>query len=298
MTPLWPLVNSTLQSPWSSAVCPWKWAMFPPTVVCSCLYLPWELLPSILITWLTPTPSFCPFKKKKKIIYFSFGHAAQRAKSYFPNQGLNLCPLQWKLKVLTTGPPGKSQLCPFLFQEAENPKVTVFCKIGNWSAHLSKDITESIGFRHSWFQEFRWFHEASLGLSALFSSTSGLFGTPAFRKVAQQLENPLAVREMQEMWIRSLSQEDSLEEGMAAHSSILAWRIPWTGAWQVTVHGVAKSWTWLKWLQSILKEISAEYLLEGLMLKLQYFGHLMWRTDSLEKTLMLGKIEGRRRRGR
>ena len=52
--------------------------------------------------------------------------------------------------------------------------------------------------------------------------------------------------------------------------------------------------------QSILKEISPEYSLEGLMLKLklQSFGHLMGRTDSLEKTLMLGKIEGRRRRGR
>ena len=51
--------------------------------------------------------------------------------------------------------------------------------------------------------------------------------------------------------------------------------------------------------QSIIKEISPEYSLEGLMLKLkfQYFGHLMGRTDSLEKTLMLGKIEGRRRRG-
>ena len=48
--------------------------------------------------------------------------------------------------------------------------------------------------------------------------------------------------------------------------------------------------------QSILKEISPEYLLEGLMLKPQYFGHLMQRTDSLEKTLMLGKIKGRRRR--
>ena len=50
--------------------------------------------------------------------------------------------------------------------------------------------------------------------------------------------------------------------------------------------------------QSILKEISPEYSLEALMLKLQYFGHWMWRTDSLEKTLMLGKIEGRRKRGR
>ena len=56
-------------------------------------------------------------------------------------------------------------------------------------------------------------------------------------------------------------------------------------------------WTARKCNQSILKEISPEYSLEGLMLKLQYFGHLMQRTDSLEKILMLGKIEGRRRRG-
>ena len=58
-------------------------------------------------------------------------------------------------------------------------------------------------------------------------------------------------------------------------------------------------WTASRSNQSILKEISPEYSLEGLMLKLQlqYFGHLMQRTDSLEKTLMLGKIEGGRRRG-
>ena len=58
-------------------------------------------------------------------------------------------------------------------------------------------------------------------------------------------------------------------------------------------------WTARRSNQSILKEIGSEYSLEGLMLKLklQYFGHLMWRTDSFEKTLMLGKIEGRRRRG-
>ena len=57
-------------------------------------------------------------------------------------------------------------------------------------------------------------------------------------------------------------------------------------------------WTARKSNQSILKEISPEYPLEGLMLNLQYSGHLMRRTDSLEKTLMLRKIEGRRRRGR
>ena len=58
-------------------------------------------------------------------------------------------------------------------------------------------------------------------------------------------------------------------------------------------------WTARRLNQSILKEINPAYSLEGLMLKLklQYFGHLMWRADSLEKTLMLGKIEGRRRRG-
>ena len=58
-------------------------------------------------------------------------------------------------------------------------------------------------------------------------------------------------------------------------------------------------WTARRSNQSILKEISPEYSLEGLILKLklQYFGYLMWRTDSLEKILMLGKIEGRRRKG-
>ena len=61
---------------------------------------------------------------------------------------------------------------------------------------------------------------------------------------------------------------------------------------------LAVPWTARRSNQSILKEISPEYSLERLMLKLklQYFGHLMWRTDSLEKTLMLGKIEGRKRR--
>ena len=58
-------------------------------------------------------------------------------------------------------------------------------------------------------------------------------------------------------------------------------------------------WTARRSNQSVLKEISPDYSLEGLMLKLklQYFGHLIQRTDSLEKTLMLGKIEGRKRRG-
>jgi len=56
-------------------------------------------------------------------------------------------------------------------------------------------------------------------------------------------------------------------------------------------------WTARRSSQSILKEISPEYSLEGLLLKLQYFGHVIRKADSLEKTLLLGKIEGKRRRG-
>ena len=76
------------------------------------------------------------------------------------------------------------------------------------------------------------------------------------------------------------------------------WRIDASEMWCWRLLRVP--WSARKSNQSILKEISSEYSLEGLMLKLklQYFGHLMQRTDSLEKTLMLGKIEGRRKRGR
>ena len=71
-------------------------------------------------------------------------------------------------------------------------------------------------------------------------------------------------------------------------------------AWHAAIHEVAKSRTWLSdWTELNWKEINPECSLEGVMLKLkvQYFGHLMWKVDSSEKTLMLGKIEGRRRRG-
>ena len=150
-----------------------------------------------------------------------------------------------------------------------------------------------------------------------------------------------------ETWVWSLGQEDPLEKEMATHSSILAWKIPWTekpGRLQsmelqrvrhnwvtsLSFYGFSSSHAWMweldhkeGWMvknwrfrtvvlekilesplnsrpnQSILKEINLEYSLKALLLKLklQYFGHLMWRTDSFEKTLMLGKIEGRRERG-
>ena len=81
------------------------------------------------------------------------------------------------------------------------------------------------------------------------------------------------------------------------------WNIKKTELWSIDAYWrrlFRVPWTARRSSQSILKEISPEYSLEGLMLKLkpQYFGHLMWRTDSSKKTLMLGKIEGGRRRGR
>ena len=79
----------------------------------------------------------------------------------------------------------------------------------------------------------------------------------------------------------------------AEHQRIDDFELWW---WRRLLRG---PWTAWRSNQSVLKEISPEYSLEGLMLKLklQYFGHLMWRTDSFEKTLMLGKIEGGRRSG-
>ena len=84
------------------------------------------------------------------------------------------------------------------------------------------------------------------------------------------------------------------------------WKLYHKGGWAPKVNAF-ELWCWRKLLrlpltakrsnQSIVKEINPEYSLEGLMLKLQYFGHLRQRTESLEKTLMLGKIEGRGRRG-
>ena len=78
-----------------------------------------------------------------------------------------------------------------------------------------------------------------------------------------------------------------------------SWALKHWGFWTVVLEKTLESpWTARRSNQSILKEISPEYSLERLMLKLklQYFGHLMWKTDSFENTLMLGKIEGGRRR--
>ena len=83
--------------------------------------------------------------------------------------------------------------------------------------------------------------------------------------------------------------------------AVESWTVKKTEGRRIDVFELSKvPWTARRPNQPILKEISTEYSFEGLMLKLklQHFGHLMQRADSLEKTLMLGKIEGRRRRGR
>ena len=126
---------------------------------------------------------------------------------------------------------------------------------------------------------------------------------------------------MQGTLVRSLGWEDPPEKEMVIHSSVLAWEISWReepctllsmGSQRARHDWVTKPpppcfwlWIWKRFLKvpwtarrsnlSILKEISPEYSLKKLMLKLQYFGHLMRITDSFEKTLMLGKIEGGRR---
>ena len=68
-------------------------------------------------------------------------------------------------------------------------------------------------------------------------------------QVTLMVKNPLPMQETQEMWVQSLNQEDPLEEGMAAHSSFIAWRIPWTEE-PARLHRVAKCWTLLKQLNT------------------------------------------------
>ena len=96
---------------------------------------------------------------------------------------------------------------------------------------------------------------------------------------------------------------------LQSYSHVWMWELDYKESWVPKRIDAFELWCWRRLLrvlwttrrsnQSILREISPEYSLEGLMLKLklQYFGHLMWRTDSLEKTLLLGKIESRKKRG-
>ena len=117
------------------------------------------------------------------------------------------------------------------------------------------------------------------------------------------LRAPWTARRSNWSILKEISPEYSLEGLMVKvklhYFAHLMWRTDVLEMWcgRRLLRGL---WTARRSNQSILKEISPEYSLKGLMLKvkLQYFGHLIWRTNSLEKTLMLGKIEGRRRRGR
>ena len=119
------------------------------------------------------------------------------------------------------------------------------------------------------------------------------------RKAMKNLDNVLKSRDI------TLPAKVHLVKAMVSFSShVWMWELDYKESWVsknwcfwtvVLEKTLTVPWTARRSNQSILKEISPEYLLEGLMLKLkfQYFGHLMRRTDSLEKTLMLGKIEGR-----
>ena len=140
--------------------------------------------------------------------------------------------------------------------------------------------------------------------------------------VAQQVENLPTMQRTQETWVQFLGWEYFLEKEIATTLTkirtekatvfpvVLYRRESWTvNKSEHRRTDAFELWCWRRLLrvpwtarrsnQSILKEINPEYALEGLMLRLrlQYFGHLMQRADSLEKILMLGKIEGRRRRG-
>ena len=124
------------------------------------------------------------------------------------------------------------------------------------------------------------------------------------------LEGPVVTVGRENIVTISASHEDlnnrSINETVCSEVSLRWWGIGkgLIKSWRIDAFEL---WCWRRLLrvpwtarrsnQSILKEISLEYSLEGLMLKRQYFGHVMQRTDSLEKTLRLGKIEGRRRRG-
>ena len=101
------------------------------------------------------------------------------------------------------------------------------------------------------------------------------------------------------IWISQYIPRFLLSPGYLDHKE--GWALKNWGFWAVVLEKTLENPLDCKEInQSILKEISPEYLLERLMLKLklQYFGHVLWRTDSLEKTLMLGRTAGRRRRGR
>ena len=117
---------------------------------------------------------------------------------------------------------------------------------------------------------------------------------------------PTAVHGVTKSWPQLSDWSDWTDDLLLVMSGCKSWNIMKAACWRIDAYELRCQrrllrfpWTARRSNQSILKEISPEYSLEGLMLKLklQYFGHLMWRTNSLEKTLMLRKIEEGRRRG-
>ena len=91
-----------------------------------------------------------------------------------------------------------------------------------------------------------WEHRSTLRDKVLPGKINSTFGEASIKRLASLVaEGKRICLPMQETWVQSLGREDSLEEKMATHSSIVAWKIPWRGTWQATVHGIAKNQTQL-----------------------------------------------------
>jgi len=89
-----------------------------------------------------------------------------------------------------------------------------------------------------------WEHRSTLRDKVLPGKINSTFGEASIKRLASLVaEGKRICLPMQETWVQSLGREDSLEEKMATHSSIVAWKIPWRGTWQATVHGIAKNQT-------------------------------------------------------
>ena len=151
-------------------------------------------------------------------------------------------------------------------------------KSGNWHIFLGSKITVDSDCSHEMKRCLLLGKKAMTNLDSIFKSKD----TTLLTKVHIAMISPVVVYGYESWTIKKAEHQRIHAFKLWCWRRLL--RVPWT-AWKSN--------------QSILKEISPEYWLEGLSLKLklQYFGYLMWRVYSLEKTLMLGKIEGRRRRG-
>ena len=200
------------------------------------------------------------------------GLSCSEACGIFLDQGSKLCPLHWQVDSLPRSYQGSLILIVSVidleggfWEEDHRGEVTL-------TSHLTRGHTSNMTYH--------------CGSQIWHSDIS-----PLKNKVTLFKSLLLCVVELEKLARLSIQKRGG---------NVMWWRTAFMSQKDLGVWAVFLLSTWVildRSNQSILKEISPEYLLEGLMLKLQNFGHLMKRVNSLEKTLMLGKIEGRRRRG-